>query len=264
MYGSMTIVIVLQGQLDYCSRAKDKMHGVFCLRHYPKEHWRLQVLSWSFKLSCAVESGSGSMICDLQWWSKSFLITGQEVYRLFQSMPLTCCVLSCFNRDRLSKTPRTVACQAPLSMGFSRQESWSGLPHPPLVDLYDLGVESASLLSPDLAGGFFITNATWEVLKTVQFNSVPQLCLTLCDPMNCSMPGLPVHHQLLEFTQTQVHWVGDAVQPSHPLLSPSPPALNLSQHQGLFIWVSLHQVAKVLEFQLQHQSFQWILRTDFL
>ena len=75
--------------------------------------------------------------------------------------------------------------------------------------------------------------------------------------MNHSMPGLPVHHQLLEFTQTHVHWVSDAIQPSHPLSSPSPPALNLSQHQGLFKWVSsLHQVAKVLEFQLQHQSFQ--------
>ena len=81
-------------------------------------------------------------------------------------------------------------------------------------------------------------------------------------PMDRSMPGLPVHHQLLEFTQTHVHWVGDTIQPSHPLLSPSPPALNLSQPQGLFKWVSsLHQVAKVLEFQLQHQSFQWTPRT---
>ena len=78
-------------------------------------------------------------------------------------------------------------------------------------------------------------------------------------PMDCSMPGLPVHHQLLEFTQTRVCWVGDAIQPSHPLSSPSPPTFNLSQHQGLFKWVSsLHQVAKVLEFHLQHQSFQWI------
>ena len=77
--------------------------------------------------------------------------------------------------------------------------------------------------------------------------------------------GFPVHHQLPEFTKTHVHWVGDAIQPSHPLSSPSPLALNLSQHQGLFQWVSsLHQVAKVLEFQLQHQSFQWIFRTDFL
>ena len=70
-----------------------------------------------------------------------------------------------------------------------------------------------------------------------QSTSVTQLCLTLCDPMNRSMPGLPVHHQLPEFTHTHVHWVGDAIQPSHPLSSPSPPALNLSQHQGLFKWV---------------------------
>ena len=91
---------------------------------------------------------------------------------------------------------------------------------------------------------------------SVQFSSVTQSCPTLCDPMNCSMPGLPVHHQLVEFTQTHVHWVGDAIQPSHPLLFPSPPAFNLSQDQGLFKWVSSsHQVAKVLEFQLQHQSF---------
>ena len=76
------------------------------------------------------------------------------------------------------------------------------------------------------------------------------------------MWGLPVHHQLPEFTQTHVYWVSDAIQPSHPLLSPSPPALNLSAHQGLFTWVSSsHQVAKVLEFQLQHQSFQWTPRT---
>ena len=83
--------------------------------------------------------------------------------------------------------------------------------------------------------------------------------------MKCSTPGLPVHHQLPESTQTHVHWVGDAIQPSHPLSSPSAPALNLSQHQGLFKWVSSsHQVAKILEFQVQHQSFQWIFRTDFL
>ena len=87
-------------------------------------------------------------------------------------------------------------------------------------------------------------------------SSVSQLCPALCDPMDCSTPGLPVHHQLLEFTQTHVHGVSDAIQASHPLLSPSP-ALNLPQHQGLFQWIVLsHQVAKVLEFQLQHQSFQ--------
>ena len=99
----------------------------------------------------------------------------------------------------------------------------------------------------------------------VQFNSVAQSCLTLCDPMDCSTPGFPVHHQLPELAQTHVYWVGDAIQPSHPLLSPSPPAFSLSQHQGLFQWASSsHQVAKVLECQLQHQSFQWISRTDFL
>ena len=81
----------------------------------------------------------------------------------------------------------------------------------------------------------------------VQFSSVAQSCPTLCDTMNHSMPGLPVHHQPPEFTQTHVQWVGDAIQPSHPLSSPSPPAFNLSQHQGLFQWVSSwHQVAKVI------------------
>ena len=88
-----------------------------------------------------------------------------------------------------------------------------------------------------------------------QFSPVAQACPTLCNPMNRSISGLPVHHQLVEFTQTHVHQVSDAIQPSHPLSSPSP-ALSLSQHQGLFKWVSsLHQVAKVLEFQLQHQPF---------
>ena len=84
----------------------------------------------------------------------------------------------------------------------------------------------------------------------VHFSSVAQLCPTLCDLMDCSAPGLPVHYQLPEFTQTHAHWVSDAIQPSHPLSSPSPPAFNLSQHQGLFKWVSSsHQVVKVLEFQ---------------
>ena len=97
---------------------------------------------------------------------------------------------------------------------------------------------------------------------SVQFSSVTQSCPTLCDLMNHSMPGLPVHHQLPESTQTHVHWVSDVIQSSHPLSSPSPPALNLSQNQGLSKGVSsTHQEAKVLEFQLQHQFFQW---TDLL
>ena len=87
----------------------------------------------------------------------------------------------------------------------------------------------------------------------------------LCNPMDCSTPGFPDHHQLPELTQTHTHLVGDTIQSSHPLSSPSPPTFSLSQHQGLFAWVSSsHQVAKVLVFQLQHQSFQWIFRTDFL
>ena len=135
-------------------------------------------------------------------------------------------------------------------------------------------------------------------LHSVQFSSVAQSCATLCNSMNCSTPGLPVHHHLLAFTQTHAHWVSDTIQPSHPLSSPSP-APNPSQHQSLpklmsmesvmpsnhlilcrpllllslifpsirvfFQWVSsAHQVANVLEFQLQHQSYQWTPRTDLL
>ena len=95
--------------------------------------------------------------------------------------------------------------------------------------------------------------------------SVAQSCLTLCDPMDCSTPDFPVLHQLLELAQTHVHPVGDAILPSHPLSPSSPPAFSLSQHQGVFQWASsLHQVAKVWEVQLQHQSSQWIFRVDFL
>ena len=108
--------------------------------------------------------------------------------------------------------------------------------------------------------GFLFINT-----HSLQFSSVVQSCPTLCNPMNRRMPGLSVHHKLPEFTQTHVHQVGDAIQPSHLLSSPSPPAPNPSQHQGLFQWVnSSHEVAKVLEFQLQHQSFQWTPRTDVL
>ena len=106
--------------------------------------------------------------------------------------------------------------------------------------------------------------------ESAQFSAVAQSCLTLCNPMDCSTPGFPVYHQLPEPMQTHVHWVCDAIHPSHPLSSPSPPgAFNLSQCQGLFKLVSSsYQVAKVLELQLQHESFQWIFqwifRTDFL
>ena len=108
---------------------------------------------------------------------------------------------------------------------------------------------------------------SWTQLSIVQFSSVTQLYLTLCDPLNPSILGLPVHHQLSEFTQTHVHRVGDNIQPSRTFSSPSPPAPNPSQHQSLFQWVnSSHKVAKVLEFKLHHQSFQWLMsfRMDWL
>ena len=99
--------------------------------------------------------------------------------------------------------------------------------------------------------------------RSVQFSHT--LCLTLCDPMDYSTPGLPVYHQLPELAQTYVHQVSDAIQSSHPLSSPSSPAFNLSQHQGFFQGVSSsHHVAKVMAFQLQHPSFQWIFKTGFL
>ena len=102
--------------------------------------------------------------------------------------------------------------------------------------------------------GFYI----WEEVGCY-YSSVPKLCPAVYEPMNGSTPGFPVLHHLPEFAQTHVHWVADAIQTSHPLLTSSPPAFNLSKHQGLFQWVSSsHQVAKVLELQLEHQSFQRI------
>ena len=120
------------------------------------------------------------------------------------------------------------------------QEYWGGLPFPIPGDLPDPGIKPVSLISPALAGGFFTTTLPGKSLHlykrivSVQFSSVTQSCPTLCDPMNRSTPGLPVHHQLPEFTQTHVHRVSDAIQPSHPLSSPSPPAPNPSQHHSLF------------------------------
>ena len=129
----------------------------------------------------------------------------------------------------------------------------------------NIGLRDISKVLINDSGNDFCQGSRIQEGWWIQLSSVTQSCLTLCDPMDCSMSGFPVLHHLLESAQTHVHWVGDAIQPSHPLSSPYPPAFNLSQHQGLFKWVSLsHQVAKVLEFQFQHQSFQWIFRTDFL
>ena len=109
---------------------------------------------------------------------------------------------------------------------------------------------------------FFCTSSA---LSVSQFSSITQSCLTLCNPMDCSMPSFPVLHHLLELAQACIHWVGETIQSSDSLSSPSLPVFNLSQLQGLFQWVSSsHHVAKVLELQLQCQFFQWIFRTDFL
>ena len=113
---------------------------------------------------------------------------------------------------------------------------------------------------------FFFSSLSFSTIKR-KFSSVRSFSRVrlFCDPMICSTPGFPADHQFPEFTQTHVHHTGDAIQPPHPRSSPTSSAFNLSQHQGLFQWVcSSHQVAKVLEFQLQHQSFQWTPRTDFL
>ena len=109
---------------------------------------------------------------------------------------------------------------------------------------------------------YTLVQSLWRTLS-VQFSSVAQSCPTLCDLMNWSTAGFPVHHQLQDPAQTHVHWARDAIQPSHPLSSPSPPVVNLAQHHGLFQWVLWHQVARVLALQPQHQSFQWIFRTGF-
>ena len=122
--------------------------------------------------------------------------------------------------------------------------------------LFQILSTSATSIHPPLS----FSSLIWP-----QFSSVAQLCPTLCNPTDCSMPSLPVLHQLLELTQTHVHRISDAIQLPQSLSSLSPPAFNLSQHQGLLDWIgSLRQVAKVLEFKLQHQSFQLIFRTDLV
>ena len=148
------------------------------------------------------------------------------------------CVSCSVTSVRLFVIPWTVACQAPLSMRFSRQEYRSGLPFPSPGDLPDPGIEPASpILQVDSLPNETLRGHTYTEKKKKKshcFSSVAQSCPTLCDPMNHSTPGLPGHHQLPEFTQTHIHRVSDAIQPSHPLSSPSPPAPNPSQHQGLF------------------------------
>ena len=176
------------------------------------------------------------------------------------------------------------------SMGFSMQEYWSGLPllqgmkekifkssFWSFIFFYSMQWRTISRLWRVTRSGFYVTTSDeylcgWTEKKLqstfqgqIEFSSLVQSCPTLCDPMDCSTPGFPDLHQLPELPQTHVNWVRDAIQPSHPLSPPSPPAFNLSNHRDLFQWVSSsHQVAKLLEIQLQHQSFQWIFRTNFL
>ena len=155
---------------------------------------------------------------------------------LLQEAVFTCsCAFICAKSLQLCLTlcdPWTVAFQAPMSMRFSRQEYWSGLQCPPPGNPANPEIKPTSHVS--CIGGSLLLASTGKLFRLFQFSSVAQSCLTLCDPMNCSMPGLPVHHQLLEFAQTHVHRVSDAIQPSHPLSSPSPSAPNPSQHQSLF------------------------------
>ena len=156
------------------------------------------------------------------------------------------------SRVRLFETPWTIACQASLPITNSQRLK--------LMSIASVILSNHLILCHPL-----LLPSIFPNIRVYQFSSVTQPCLTLCNPMDRSTSGLPVNHQLPGFTQTHVHWVGDAIQPSHPLSSPFPPTFNLSQHQGLFKWVSsLHQVAKALEFQLQHQSFQWTPMTDLL
>ena len=163
------------------------------------------------------------------------------------------------SRVRLLATPWTTAYQSPPSMGFSRQEYWSGVPLPSPLTMLTVYLFFQKIFIkkiPCTKAKIPLLNSVLEEWYT-QFSSVTQSCPTLCDPMNRSMPGLPVHHHFPEFTQTHVHRISDAIQPPHPLSSPSPPAPNSSQHQSLFQWVSSsHEVAKLLEFQLQHHSLQ--------
>ena len=145
----------------------------------------------------------------------------------------------------------------------SQTVQWSTLQSVEYVSHFFLG---ARRLEDSLRHGLLAwgSHRPWPQAQAWGFvHCSAKLCPTICNPMNCSVPGFPVLHYLLELAQTRVHWVSDAIQPTHPLLSPFPHVLNLSQHQTPFQWVgSLHQVVKVLE--LQHQSFQWIFRVDFL
>ena len=155
-----------------------------------------------------------------------------------------------------TKNRTTIQLSNPIS-GRTTGEKYGSKGYMPLYVPYRSVYNNQDMKATFMSCDWWIDKVDLVHIYNGLFSSVAQSCLTLWNPMDCSMPGLPIHHQLSEFTQTHVHRVHDAIQPSHPLSSPSPPAPNPSQHQGLFRWVnSSHEVAKVLEFQLQHQSFQ--------
>ena len=230
---------------------------------------------WEHGFLVTVPQGK-SPVHFLKFFYFKIIVDAQEVAKVKSSIVFrnfndlrnystTATVLCLVSHVQLFGTLWTVAHQAPLFMGILQERilEWVAMPS-------SRGSSQARNQTrvSCIVGGFFTSCTTREApqqLISISISSVAQSCPTLCDPMNHSTPGLPVHHQLPEFTQTQVHRVGDAIQPSHPLSSPSLPAPNPSQHQGLFQWVnSSHEVAKVLEFQLQHQSFQRTPRTDLL
>ena len=161
-----------------------------------------------------------------------------HIHSSWDIVTLWACLLRRFCPVLLFATPWTVAHQAPLSMGFSRQEHWSGFPRSPPGDLPDPGIKPVSLTPPALAGGFYTTGATWIVL----YCSVAQSHLTHCNPMDCSMPGFPVLHHLPELTQTHVCWVGDATQPSCPLSSPGKPTANFKKSSSDWVTPSTENV----------------------
>ena len=169
----------------------------------------------------------------------------------FSSVQLLSCV-------RLFATPSTAACQASLSITNSRSPPKPMSIKSMMTSNHLILCRPFLLLPPIPPSIRVFSNESTLHRRWPKYWS-------FSNPLNCSTPGFPVHHQLPELAQTHVHWVGDAIQPSHLLSSSSPPAFNLSQRQALFKWLSsLHQMAKELEFQLQHQSFQWTPRTDLL
>ena len=170
-------------------------------------------------------------------------------------------LFSCWVVSDSFMTAETVTHQSPLSWDFLGKNTGVGC-HFLLQGSFPTQGLNPSLLH--WQAGFLPLSCQRSPQWSIQFSTVQSLSRpTLCDPMNRSTPGIPVHHQLPEFTQTHAHRVGDAIQPSHALSSPSSPAPNPSQHQSIFQWVnSWYEVAKVLEFQLQHQLFQWTPRTN--